>query len=323
MQAATASSLVVIHQGAIGDFILALSVVQAAAASLRPGRVIAVASAPSAAVAAGRSVIDEHRSPDAVGLHTLFAENGDLDRRLRDILRPAGWILSFLGPQCGAIHERLRAATAGRVISLDPRPSDATLRQRRHITSQWHETVRQSGLDIAEPQPPVIRLGATPRKPRDVPLHVLIHPGSGGRAKCWPVERFIALADRLNDCRVSWMLGPAETDRETATASAIRRRSATHREPVIVEHDLTQAAGHIAKADLYLANDAGITHLAAALGVPTVVVFGPTDPAVWRPLGHHVAVVAPPRPGLPIDTLDPDAVFAALRAHLIHTTHRP
>jgi ADP-heptose:LPS heptosyltransferase len=43
----------------------------------------------------------------------------------------------------------------------------------------------------------------------------------------------------------------------------------------------------------YVGNDSGVSHLAAALGVPTIAVFGPTDPTVWAPLGPKVAVVAP------------------------------
>ena len=55
--------------------------------------------------------------------------------------------------------------------------------------------------------------------------------------------------------------------------------------------DLYELAQWLARARLYIGNDSGITHLAAAVGTPVVAVFGPTDPAVWGPRGDHVRVV--------------------------------
>ncbi len=55
--------------------------------------------------------------------------------------------------------------------------------------------------------------------------------------------------------------------------------------------ELAEAGAVLSECALYVGNDSGITHLAAGLGVPTVAVFGPTDPAVWRPLGPRVRVV--------------------------------
>jgi ADP-heptose:LPS heptosyltransferase len=58
-----------------------------------------------------------------------------------------------------------------------------------------------------------------------------------------------------------------------------------------------------------------MTHVAAALGVPTVAVFGPTDPHVWRPLGAHVRVAAPPEPG-PIESVSVEDVLPAAGEYL-------
>ena len=48
--------------------------------------------------------------------------------------------------------------------------------------------------------------------------------------------------------------------------------------------------------DLYVGNDSGMTHLAAAIRLPTVAIFGTTDPHMWRPLGDHVRIVSPAEP---------------------------
>ncbi len=310
------NTLIVIHQGAIGDFVLSLSLVQAATARLRPAKVIAVASSPAATLAAGRSVIDERRTPDSVGIHTLFATSGELDRRLQSLLSGAGCVLSVLGSADGPIHARLREHTPGRVISIDPRPSEETLGRRRHITDQWCETAMRSGLEIGDLLPPRIEMQSARAHTDDARKHIVIHPGSGGTAKCWPVERFFAVADRLSAFVISWMLGPVETEADNAASQSIHRRAAASRERVVIEEDLTRAAERIAEADLYLGNDAGMSHVAAAFGIPTIVIYGPTDPAVWRPLGDQVAVVAQPQPGGPIDAVSVDAVFGVLAAQL-------
>ncbi len=317
MKPVDANTLLFLHQGAIGDFILALSVVQAVADKARTARVIAVASASSAGLAAGRSIINQRVLPDQVGLHTLYRDDAAADSRLRKLLADASHILSFLGPADHPLHHHLAEVTHASVLSVDPRPRPETLEQRRHITSQWRDDVARSGLELTEITPPIIRMDA-PRRPTDDGRRIItLHPGSGGRPKCWPLDRFVTLADRLHDCRVNWMLGPAECESEDIDLKAIRRRCESRAEALVVEDDFLKAADHIAATDIYVGNDAGMTHLAAAIGRPTVAIFGPTDPAVWRPLGEHVSPVAPPHPGIPIDTVPVDAVMDAVLARLV------
>ncbi len=117
--------------------------------------------------------------------------------------------------------------------------------------------------------------GAMPRIacPRGDGGFAVIHPFSGSPRKNWPLDRFRALADRLS-MPVEWSAGPEE---ELAGA---RRFT-----------DLYKLGCWIACARVYIGNDSGITHLAAAVGAPVVAVFGPTDPAVWGPRGERVRIV--------------------------------
>ena len=116
---------------------------------------------------------------------------------------------------------------------------------------------------------------------------VAVHPGSGGKWKCWPAQRFAELATRLQ-APVLLFEGPADTDacREftEALASSVPVARATG-------VSLSRLAALLAESRGYVGNDSGVSHLAAALGVPTVAVFGPTDPAVWAPRGPEVSVV--------------------------------
>jgi ADP-heptose:LPS heptosyltransferase len=114
----------------------------------------------------------------------------------------------------------------------------------------------------------------------------LIHPGSGASAKNWPIENFLTLADHLEreGRRVDWLAGPAE--REHDVLSRLPR--------ALPEGPLTTVAKRLAGAKLYIGNDSGITHLAAAVGCHVIALFGATDPRVWGPRGDRVRVLGGP-----------------------------
>ena len=108
--------------------------------------------------------------------------------------------------------------------------------------------------------------------PRSRGGFIAIHPFSGSPRKNWPTENFCELARRLQQfAPIEWCI---ELD-------------GTPRIPGL--YDL---ACWLVNASLYVGNDSGITHLAAAVGTPVVAWFGPTDPAVWAPRGPHVLTVS-------------------------------
>jgi ADP-heptose:LPS heptosyltransferase len=106
--------------------------------------------------------------------------------------------------------------------------------------------------------------------------NVVIHPFSGSKSKNWPLAAFEEVAHRL-PLPVEWTAGPEET-----LAHATRFEN------------LFDLARWLAGAQLYIGNDSGITHLAAAVGVPVIALFGPTSPAIWAPRGEWVTVLRHP-----------------------------
>jgi ADP-heptose:LPS heptosyltransferase len=103
----------------------------------------------------------------------------------------------------------------------------------------------------------------------------VIHPFSGSPRKNWPLDNFRRLARGLERrMPVRWCAGPEDPPLPDA-----------HR-----LDDLYELACWLAQASLYIGNDSGITHLAAAVGTPVLAIFGPTDPAVWAPRGPHVRI---------------------------------
>ncbi len=130
-----------------------------------------------------------------------------------------------------------------------------------------------------EPLPPLL----LPFETDDYVHDILIHAGSGAAKKNWPIDRFAVLADALTaqGRSVEWIRGPAEeqlhipADARTLQVSSV-----------------VTLARHLTGTALYIGNDSGVTHLAAACACKTIAIFGPTDPSVWAPHGDHVTVIA-------------------------------
>lgn len=142
----------------------------------------------------------------------------------------------------------------------------------------------------SEPAVPRISCPSTPGG------FAVIHPFSGSARKNWPLERYRELERVLEArLRVRWCAGSEE-----ALENAVRI------------DDLYELACWLAGASVYIGNDSGITHLAAAAGAPVVALFGPTDPAIWAPRGPRVRVVATARAGEPIGNLTLAAVLEAI-----------
>ncbi len=132
--------------------------------------------------------------------------------------------------------------------------------------------------------------GAVPRLPFQAPPagYAVIHPFSGSPRKNWPLDQFRKTAAAVQRrMPVYWCAGPEED-----LDGAVRFPN------------LRGLALWLAAASVYIGNDSGITHVAAACGVPAVALFGPTDARVWAPRGR-VCV-------LPFDTPPEDVARAAL-----------
>jgi ADP-heptose:LPS heptosyltransferase len=137
---------------------------------------------------------------------------------------------------------------------------------------------------------------------------IVVHPGSGGKRKCWPLERYFELAERVAEKAGAFILfltGSAEEPlvRERIEGFVRSRTCMAH----ISDADLTVVAGLLAQGRLFVGNDSGISHLAAAVSVPVIALFGPTDPSLWAPRGPNVQIIA----ARTLDAISVDDVFEA------------
>lgn len=196
------------------------------------------------------------------------------------------WLISGVsnGHDCWAMAAQ-RHSTAKRISYFDPRPQIGTS---DHIVEQW---LRQLGVAVG-PKP--VEPAAESRwRWRPVDSTVLIHPGSGGRAKCWPLDSYRLLARRLKakNLHPRFILGPVECERMTGLeVSSLSREFDT-----LKVHDHPHLVKELSSALAFCGNDSGVAHLAAALGVPTLAIFLCSNPRWWRPIGPMVHLLARPQ----------------------------
>jgi len=282
-----------VHAGALGDFVLALRVADALHQSGFAG--VTILGRPGiAGMALGCYGIDEILDVECGGYHPLFsADPIPADHCLRRFIDRFDLIVDMLGAT--ALTGRALSARPRAIIRIDPRPEEAGL---GHVTDPWMKCLVDAGLTGSARAPRIAVSADARRRARArlvsvLPVQrasiILIHPGSGGAAKCWPIGRFVSLARELatRGHGVIFIIGDVERARWGLDRMAALRSAA----PVIEPAGAVELRDALAAAELYVGNDSGASHLAAAVAAPTVAVFGPTDPRRWRPLGEHVTVV--------------------------------
>ena len=302
--------IALLHGGALGDLVLTLSLAGALRARFDPTHLTLISRVDLTGLCESVRDVDAFRSLEGMGMHTLFGESTEPDAVCLAALSRFDVIVSCLAEADATISRRLRTLLPGLVFSISTSPRDT---YRDHITRQWRDDLAAAGLDLPRTPHPRITLPesmihaghdrlATVGKAR-----IILHPGSGGEEKRWSTDHFKQLADVLNDrnIRACFLVGPVELDRHgEAFGSALSCHA-----PVLGDLSLPQAAACIAAADVYVGNDAGMSHLAAAIGTPVVAIFGPTDPVLWQPLGNNVTVLAGnPMTDAPFDGITVDMV---------------
>lgn len=125
---------------------------------------------------------------------------------------------------------------------------------------------------------PLVPIAAPAERP------ILIHPGSGSPRKNWPQENWLELIRQLPP-PVVLVLGEAESHPwRGIDLPGVSRLEA---------RPLEELVAHFSQCRLFLGHDSGVSHLAAACGAPCLLLFGPTDSAIWAPPSPRVKVIGP------------------------------
>lgn len=291
----------VVRGGALGDFLLTLPALSALRGAA--GHLEVLAYPQFVQLARETGLTDGGRSIEYGPLSGFFARGAVQDPELREYLASFDVVLSYLYDPDGIFAANVRAAGVAKFVQGPHRPGGTI-----HAVDELATPLRGLQIPLATR---AIKLPMPPPEQKN-PL-VALHPGSGSAAKNWPKDRWLALAAGMlaaEEQRHVAIIGGEADDAAIDTLAPLRGNARVQWWENLPLADL---ATRLAGASAYVGHDTGVSHLAAVLGVPSLLLFGPTDPAVWAPPHGHVAVLR--APGGNLEHLEPGAVVSAVKHH--------
>jgi ADP-heptose:LPS heptosyltransferase len=300
---APSAQILVIRGGAIGDFIVTLPVLAALRNQFPASRIELVAYERVAQLALRSGLADAWRPIESRGLAGFFARNGVLEPEWQDYFAGFPIIISHLYDPDEIFQTNVVKSCRGQFLQSIHRP-DETLPI--HVTEQLLKPLERLAIFDADPVPRLALSGVGQKLPTSRPDHVetsgqptglpgprpiiAIHPGSGSESKNWPVPRWQELLSKLVAEREDDFLvigGEADRHRLEPIAAVIPE----HRRQVLAHRPLAEVAEALAQARCFIGHDSGITHLAAAVGLPGVALWGDTNDQVWRPRNDGIRLL--------------------------------
>jgi heptosyltransferase-2 len=210
-------------------------------------------------------------------------------------------IVSYLYDPDRIFQENVARCSKAQFIAGPHRP-DETLDE--HATAVFLKPLERLAIFDADPVP-LLSLNVQPSMLNQLALH----PGSGSEKKNWPEQnwrQFLEHMAEAADLKLLLVGGEAEGDRLQRLAVALPRE----RIQLARNLSLAELAGRLKRCLGFIGHDSGISHLAAAVGLPTLVLWGDTKQSIWRPRGDHVTVIASPMglSGIGVETVVGEAV---------------
>ncbi len=286
--------ILVIRGGAIGDFILTLPAIGLLRENFPAAHLEILGYRHIIALAEGRFYADGTRSIEYGPMAGFFVPRSELAPDLVAYFASFQQVVSYLFDPDGFFEANLRRAGVKNLL-----PAYAKLDDSAHAAHQLARPLQSLALYL-EDHAATVHPSAEDRAfadafldTSDAPL-IALHPGSGSPRKNWPLENWRTLGEwlltRTPQPRLLLIGGEADHEHLDTLATAWRGN------PVLLARDLPlpHLAALLARCRLYLGHDSGISHLAAAAGSPSLLLFGPTDPAIWAPANPHVTVMTAP-----------------------------
>ena len=317
----SSGKILVIRGGAIGDFILTLPVLTALREQFPNAGLELLGYPHVAALAEAGGLVDSIRSIEARPLAGFFAKNGTLDASLRDYFAGFAIIISYLYDPDRIFEENVRRCASKAQFIVGPHKPDERINL--HATEALLKPLERLAIFAPDPVPkltlesrlqPVERTalvsaeaGISNAGPGGRQA-IAIHPGSGSERKNWPEAKWaetLALLLENSNRKILLVGGEAEGDR---LARLAQRRSSEQIE-ILQSKPLVEVARRLSSCAAFIGHDSGISHLAAAVGVPTIALWGESNEVVWRPKGERVVVL---KSDAGLHSISPAAIIAAL-----------
>lgn len=277
-------SLLIVHQGALGDLVCIFPIIAVLRRHYHP--VAILCQGHLGKLAAAEQLVDVWFPIEAAWTASLFT--GSPGPEARHALAPFTHIILF--SNSAILLSSLQQISGARFACVPPRPladlrvhvathAVGCIREHGWLPESAAEALRKMPFDLTSTFHPVERSGSKT---------ILLHPGAGSPRKRWPLAGFLEVAARIlaRGLNPEFVIGPAEHD---LLPELEQRATAVHRPA-----DCLDLLDLFRSARAYVGNDSGVSHLAAWKNLPSVVIFGPTDPARWRPRGQAVEIVQPP-----------------------------
>ena len=277
-----APRILVIRGGAIGDFILTLPVL----AALRdhfPRADIEVLGYPRvASLALTGGLAKAVHAIESPGLASFFARDGSFDLEWREFFGQFDIVISYLFDPDKFFESNVKACGPRQFIAAQHRPDEA---KPIHASDVFLKPLEQLTIFDGDP---VARLELP--GPANRENWLALHPGSGSEDKNWPEQNWHELvAHMLDHSPMNLLLVGGEA--EGAQLQRLAKGTLAERVQIAQHVPLHELAPRLAKCSGYVGHDSGVTHLASALGLPTLVLWGKSDEKIWRPLGEKVRVL--------------------------------
>jgi len=294
-------SNLILHAGAIGDFFLSLPAIAALVGRFPENPTIIACNVRLSSIVT--ELMRTRFIPiDSTDLSALFIKDGQLST-VRKTLGALEVAVLWLEDTGGVVAANLRELGAKKILGGKGKPpEDGSV----HASEFYMSTLRPLKIRAASPGPYLvipstlrgITASALLEKGIDVEVHrpIAIHPGSGSERKNWPPAQFARLINHLGEKqrrRLLLLKGYADKRvfRELAPLVDSSGIATLEDEPLLF------IAAVLELACCFIGNDSGLGQLAAVLGLPSLTIFGPTDPKVWAPRGHRCVAVQGEKPG--------------------------
>ncbi len=271
-----------IRGGAIGDFILTLPAIRLLREAFPAAHLEILGYQHIVALAQMSGYADGTRSIEYGPLASFFARDGELAPDLVEYFAGFQQVISYLFDPDQIFANNLKRAGVRNFIAGLPKVSD-----QEHAARHLARPLERLALYLDDPAAVIM-----PNEPQKVDSTLwAIHPGSGSEKKRWPLEHFVSLAECLlqqNDKRRLLFIGGEADEKRLAN---LARLLPNDRISLVRNRPLPALANLLQNCGMFIGHDSGISHLSAAVGTPSLLLFGPSDPAIWAPQNRQVRVL--------------------------------
>lgn len=288
-------NILIIRPGALGDVIVTLPTLEAIRNYFKNAQIEIMGYSSFLEIVKGRFYADTISRFDQADIAPLFIRNSSVPASLIHKVSNMDLIISFVSDKEQIMVGNLRAAGAKHVIHYEPFPSES---EHIHIIGHFLKCLDLLGVHHSNKIPKIflgeedVLFGESFLNGSIVDskkMLVAVHPGSGSRQKCWHIDRYVELIFWLKkemNAKILLISGQADTEIVEELRKKVRDNI------ILVDQiPLPILAAIIKRSNLFVGNDSGITHVAAAVGAPAITIFGPTDPKIWGPRGERVKIL--------------------------------